>query len=100
MVYVTDVDPENNMSIECSGVEEMDKYAKACREQGYKVVTKVKPVVSEFVGGADASDGFTVNTRIKLLMCPRCNGFLNETTVHRGVCSGCGQLIEWGEGQV
>ncbi|MHB8171252.1 MAG: hypothetical protein ACYDG6_06885 [Thermincolia bacterium] len=46
MVYAIDKDPANNISIECSDIDDMDKYANACKEQGYiEVRAKAKPVM-------------------------------------------------------
>lgn len=98
MVYAKGADPENNMSIECSDIEDMDKYADACRGLGYEAVTKVEPVVTVvFKGGVDMDNGSVVITELKVAMCPRCKGFLNERAVYKDICSGCGQSIEWGE---
>jgi hypothetical protein len=38
MVYAKDYDPENDIEIECDDIDDMNKYAEACRKQGYKEV--------------------------------------------------------------
>lgn len=96
MVYAKDADPENDMSIECSGIEEMDKYAKACREQGYKVVTKVKPETMIYRGGVDLDTGSIIIDELKIFKCPRCKCFMREKSADRDTCPVCKQAIEWG----
>lgn len=39
MVYAKGCIPENDIEIECFDVDDMNHYAQACREQGYKEVT-------------------------------------------------------------
>jgi len=39
IVHAKDDVKENKMTIECHDEEEMNRYAKACRKQGYKEVT-------------------------------------------------------------
>lgn len=47
MVYAKDYEPENDIKIECADIYEMNKYAEACRKQGYKeVCTEVESVIS------------------------------------------------------
>jgi ribosomal protein L40E len=85
MVHAEDDDPLNNISIECSDIEDMDNYANACREQGYKNVrTKVKPIAGIFTNMADESRTVPV--------CARCY----EPMLGRSTCPFCGQEIERG----
>lgn len=86
VVYVEHDDPKNNMEIECSDIKDMDHYANACREQGYKnVKTKAKPKLETFHNSVDQK--YTVP------MCPRCG----EATYSKPACPFCKQEIEWGE---
>ena len=86
MVYAIAEYEENNISIECSDIQDMDNYAKACVEQGYKeVYTKAKPFYEEFSNAMDNS--------YYMPMCPRCH----EPSYSLEKCPFCGQLIEWEE---
>jgi len=40
ILSLTDKNPQNNMVIECEDEEEMNKYYKMAKQQGYKVVVK------------------------------------------------------------
>jgi hypothetical protein len=84
MVYAIDKDPFNNISIECSDIEDMDNYANACKEQGYiDVKTKAKPLVETCLNSVD--------NKYSMPMCPRCK----EPTYSKEYCPFCGQWIEW-----
>jgi len=86
MVYAIDEDSSNNISIECSDIDDMDKYANACKEQGYiEVRTKAKPVMETFYNSVD--------NVYKMPMCPRCS----EPTYSLAACAFCGQEFEWEE---
>lgn len=83
-VYAIDEDESNNITIECSDIQDMDNYAKACIEQGYKeVYTKAKPYMETFHN--------SVGNPYKMPMCPRCK----EPTYSKDECPFCGQKIEW-----
>ena len=41
LVYAIDKEPENNIVLECADLSEMNRYANACKKQGYKVYTEV-----------------------------------------------------------
>lgn len=43
IVYANHIEPENNIRIECSDIEDMDKYKKECERQGYTVRTEATP---------------------------------------------------------
>jgi hypothetical protein len=88
MVYAEGDVPENDISIECNDIMDMDNYSNACRRQGYRNVrTKAKPIMEAFQNSVDRE--------YTMPMCPRCK----EPTYSEPACPFCNQEIEWGADQ-
>ena len=41
LIFATDKDPENNISIECDGISDLVEYTQKCVQQGYMVIVEM-----------------------------------------------------------